>query len=262
MHPPTLTRTHPVDQQTITRLNALNRHFYEITGNEFDATRRQAWQGWEALLPYIPAGRISVLDVGCGNGRFALFLSEKRQESVVYHGIDNNPTLLQAARQMLTDDPIVQSTLTQQDVIQDPPRQGSYDAIALFGVLHHVPGWDHRRDFMRILAERVRVGGVLLIAAWRFYEYDRFKKRLVAPDAEEVIALTGEPLTLEKHDYLLDWRRGERALRYCHYVDDDEHGALVAATGLTEIHTFRADGKDGRMNRYSVLRRDAATPEA
>ncbi len=45
------------------------------------------------------------------------------------------------------------------------------------------------------------------------------------------------------------WRRETPALRYCHYVDDAEHSALVAATGLTEVVTFRADGETGDMNR-------------
>ena len=60
-------------------------------------------------------------------------------------------------------------------------------------------------------------------------------------------------LQVEPHDYLLDWRRGEHALRYCHYVDDAEHAALIAATGLTEITTYRADGRTNDMNRYSAL---------
>lgn len=87
---------------------------------------------------------------------------------------------------------------------------------------------------------------MLCFAAWRFYEYERFRERLVDWD---------EGIAVEKHDYLLDWRRGERALRYCHYVDDSEHAELIAATGLTEIATYRADGSNNTMNNYSVLRK-------
>ena len=52
---------------------------------------------------------------------------------------------------------------------------------------------------------------------------------------------------------LLDWRRGDPALRYCHYVDDTEHADLVAATGLRELESYRADGDSGDVNRYSIL---------
>ncbi|MEO0562469.1 MAG: hypothetical protein AAF125_10160, partial [Chloroflexota bacterium] len=62
-------------------------------------------------------------------------------------------------------------------------------------------------------------------------------------------------LDREPGDYLLDWRRGTVARRYCHHVDDAEHDALVHTTGLEEVARFRADGADGRTNQYSVLRR-------
>jgi hypothetical protein len=100
---------------------------------------------------------------------------------------------------------------------------------------------------MRTLAERVAPGGLFAFAAWRFYEFSRFKDRIVPwPDNYQV----------ESHDYLLDWRRDVQAIRYCHYVDDTEHAALIAATGLTEITSYRADGRSGNINRYSILRRE------
>ena len=89
-------------------------------------------------------------------------------------------------------------------------------------------------------------------AAWRFAEYERFTKRFTDPPAP----LADLALALEPNDYILDWRRGERALRYCHYVDDAEHDALVEATRLKELERYRADGSDGRMNCYSILLRD------
>ncbi|MBC8100170.1 MAG: class I SAM-dependent methyltransferase, partial [Armatimonadetes bacterium] len=56
-------------------------------------------------------------------------------------------------------------------------------------------------------------------------------------------------------DYLLDWRRGERALRYCHHVDDAELGALVAASGLSVVASYYADGESSTLNAYRVLYR-------
>ncbi|NWF71085.1 MAG: hypothetical protein HXY40_18535 [Chloroflexi bacterium] len=129
--------------------------------------------------------------------------------------------------------------------MENPPDAGVYDVVALFGVLHHVPGAAQRAGLLRALARRVAAGGLFVFACWRFYEYERFRARIVAWPAE---------YRVEKHDYLLDWRRGERALRYCHYVDDEEHAALVAASGLREIAHYRADGEGGQANLYSVLR--------
>jgi tRNA (uracil-5-)-methyltransferase TRM9 len=234
-----------MNDATVKRLNQINREFYQITAASFDESRGESWPGWDVLLPYLNTP-LSVLDVGCGNGRFGLFLAEKLDKPPIYHGIDNNPALLDRARAALSH---LDARLENRDVITDPPNEGAYDLVALFGVLHHVPGREQRRALMQTLAQRVAPGGYLAWAAWCFYEYERFRARIVPwPDDLEV----------EPHDYLLDWRRGERALRYCHYVDEAEHAALVAATGLTEITTYRADGRTNDINRYSLLRREPA----
>jgi SAM-dependent methyltransferase len=223
---------------TIHRLNAINREFYRVTADSFDQTRGQAWPGWNRLLPHLK-NPLSVLDVGCGNGRFGLFLMEHLGTGVHYHGIDSSPALLQRARAALPD-----AILEERDIVENPPEHGSYDLVALFGVIHHIPGAAQRQNFMRILAERVKPGGILAFACWCFYEYERFRERIIPWPAD---------ITVEQHDYLLDWRRGGVALRYCHYVDDTEQAALVAATGLVAVESYRADGFNGAVNHYSLL---------
>jgi SAM-dependent methyltransferase len=228
-----------MDPATIQRLNAINREFYRTTAQAFDQTRGKAWPGWENLLPYLDSP-LRVLDVGCGNGRLGLFLRDHVAD-LRYHGLDNNPALLAKARESLPD-----ATFEAHDIVETPPEDGEYDLVALFGVMHHIPGAAQRRDLLARLAQRLAPGGLLAFACWRFYEFERFRQRIV-PWSEDI-----RP---EAHDYLLDWRRGQIALRYCHYVDDTEHTALVAVTGLREIETYRADGFSGTVNRYSLLRR-------
>jgi len=239
-----------MDRHTIARLNAINRRFYAITAQDFDASRGGAWAGWEQLLPHIRDTRGAlprrVLDVGCGNGRFGRFLAEHAEAPLVYHGIDSNSTLLQHAEDALATRADIKATFDEGDVVTEPPDAGTYDLVALFGVIHHIPGTIQRETFMRTLAQRVAPGGFLVFTAWRFYEYERFRARLI-PWPEDI--------TVERHDYLLDWQRGETALRYCHYVDDTEHARLIEATGLESMVDYRADGRTGDMNRYSALKR-------
>jgi 2-polyprenyl-3-methyl-5-hydroxy-6-metoxy-1,4-benzoquinol methylase len=234
-----------MNEATIKRLNQINREFYRITAESFDESRDQPWTGWKILLPYLKPP-LTVLDVGCGNGRFGVFLAQKLGTDLVYRGMDSSPTLLERARVALSG---LEAHLELRDVIENPPDGGEYDLVALFGVLHHVPGNSQRQEFMRTLAQRVAPGGYLAFATWRFYDYERFRQRIVP---------WPEGLDAEPGDYLLDWRRGVHALRYCHYVDDAEHKSLIAATGLTELTTYRADGRTNDLNRYSLLRRDSA----
>jgi SAM-dependent methyltransferase len=188
---------------------------------------------------------MSILDVGCGNGRFGQFAIRQAGPSVDYFGIDSNARLLEHARAALTGSNI---HLEQRDIIDPPltltPDAGPFDLIVLFGVIHHVPGFSQRQDFLHSLATLLAPSGLLAFAAWRFYEYPRFRDRLIPwPEDYEV----------EKNDYLLDWQRGARAIRYCHYVDDAEHEQLITATGLTVVEDYRADGESGDANRHTIL---------
>lgn len=264
-----------MNEATRNRLLKLNQDFYRAVGDDFDQTRGAPWPGWERVWGTVSEARggsrrcghrtaptaLSVLDVGCGNGRFGVFLAERVAKtghalSLHYHGLDTDAGLLARAREALTPGPSPSSgrtnllvELEERDAITYPPDSGAYDLVVLFGVLHHVPGSETRQALLRALADRVAPGGLLAFACWRFLEYRRFRDRIVPwPDD-----LAG---AVQASDHLLDWRGGEAsALRYCHYVDETEHAALVSATGLTEIDTYRADGRSGDMNRYSILRK-------
>lgn len=233
-----------MDEQIRQRLNDINRTFYHVTAEEFDQTRGQAWRGWDMLLPHLNQPK-SVLDVGCGNGRFGVYMAGKTD---FYHGIDNNPTLLQIAGQAL-EGRIPKIRLENADLLTPITLSPPYSLVVVFGVLHHIPGYLARQAFIRAMAEQVAPGGVLAFACWRFYEFERFRERIV-PWSDELAD------KVERHDYLLDWRRGEVALRYCHYVDDDEQAGFVRASGLREVATYRADGSTGMVNCYSILRNE------
>ena len=233
-----------VDDATFRYLNDLNRRFYETVAIDFDATRQQAWAGWERLLPYLHAP-LSILDIGCGNGRFGAFLAERiGKDRLRYVGLDSSAALLERASAALAG---VDSRLEQRDILDLPPDAalGQFGLVAFFGVLHHIPGADRRLALLRALAGRVAPGGWLVWTEWRFLENPRLVERIVP---------WSEGAQVEAGDYLLDWRKGRQAeldpaLRYCHAVDDAEHRRLVAATGLDVVAEYRADA----ANLYTVL---------
>ncbi len=197
------------------------------------------------MLPYLPSRPLKALDVGCGNGRFALFLSEHRQ--VHYTGIDNNPYLLKRAETLLKEQSI-DPVLIQADVLQDSVAvQPPYDLITAFGLMHHIPGFDQRKNLIQRLAGWLSPDGVMAVTFWAFYEQERFRQRIVAWDDPRVPA-PYRHLSVEKHDYLLEWRRDTPALRYCHYVDAEEQAKLTESFKI--LASYDADGS----NRYVLLR--------
>jgi len=57
----------------------------------------------------------------------------------------------------------------------------------------------------------------------------------------------------EPGDYLLNWKRESRGLRYCHLVDEAEMEQLAAESGLAVRETFRAGGREGNLSLSAVL---------
>jgi hypothetical protein len=49
-------------------------------------------------------------------------------------------------------------------------------------------------------------------------------------------------------DYLLDWRRGGRGLRYVHHFNEDELAELATAAICQVTATHYAGGRSGRLN--------------
>lgn len=73
----------------------LNRDFYLKTQSYFNISSQSPWPGWQKLLPYLQGDSLKVLDLGCGNGRFGIWLSKHRR--VDYTGLDDNQYLLDHA---------------------------------------------------------------------------------------------------------------------------------------------------------------------
>lgn len=261
-----------MDPATRRQLLAINRAFYEAHAAAFDRSRgARPWPGWQRLLPLLPAGPPhrdgrrplgAVLDVGCGNARFACFL-EQAGFAFRYTGVDASPALLAAARRQLPDALADTAELVEHDFLASgapgealPP--GPFELVVLMGVLHHVPGADWRLALLRAAAARLAVPGLLVLAAWQFEDDPREQRKRVdwsrAAEAHGAAAI--DPGALEPGDALL--RFGDDPMappRYCHSVRDDEFEGWPDALELAVVGDFRADGARGIANRYAVLRR-------
>ncbi len=100
-------------------------------------------------------------------------------------------------------------------------------------------------DLARLLAP----GGVLALSTWQFLSSKRLADKQV-----DWAQIGVDPADLEAGDALLPWNQGAHALRYVHQLDLEEVQALALGAGLRLIDIFRAEGKEGNLNLYALLR--------
>ncbi len=245
-----------MNQLTIQKLNLLNAEFYNKTAAHFDETRQHPWKGWQKLIPYLDKllDPVKVLDIGCGNGRFGEFLLQNITQHIDYEGIDSNDMLIQRAQEKLT--PFgAQITLKRQDILNTLINQSNYfnsqkqyDLIVLFGVLHHIPSHKLRTKLLQYCAHLLTEDGLLIVSTWQFDRDHQLMKRQIDPERLGI-----SKKDREENDYLLDWQRGEQAVRYCHLVSEQEMTSLFKSTDLKLIDSFEADGKQKNLNRYYLF---------
>lgn len=230
-----------MEETTARKLVELNLVFYERLAAPFAASRLGFHPGFERLLAYVsPSAR--VLDVGCGNGRFARFLME-RVGPIDYTGVDFSEPLLEATVGL--PGLFLRRDLTRPACLSG---LGEFQIIVCLSTLQHIPGQANRKRLLREMSECLSTGGHILMCNWQFLDSPR-QRRKVRPWVEASI----EPEQVEPGDYLLSWERGGTGLRYVAHIDYPATVELCEAAGLQVIHSYRSDGREGDLNLYAVL---------
>ena len=250
-----------MDPTTQAALRRINRDFYSRHAADFDRTRHPGgWPGWQRVVETASrtADRpLRVLDLGCGNGRFALFLDRnpglRRGRPLSYTGIDQSRELVEAAVSGAGGLDHIRFLID--DIENCVLDEATHDLVTLFGVLHHLPGFDSRRRTLEHAASAVAPGGLLALTCWQFADDPGFERRRLDWASEADV----DPAELEPGDHLLRWGPGDSdARRYCHHTGAPELDRLVANLPLAEVARYRSDGPGGRQNLYWLGARDGA----
>lgn len=156
------------DVQVAAAMQSLYDHYFAC--HDYESRYPQPNQSTLQFLMTHGAGRTtSILDFGCGNGRYAMALL--RETSASLTGCDISQAALVEFHHQIELAGLQQRTLLVHGDSSALAGSGPFDLILmLFGVLSHVGGRQARIDTLRHLRAIVKPGGLLLLTVpniWR-----------------------------------------------------------------------------------------------
>jgi SAM-dependent methyltransferase len=238
--------------ETVARLLALNRQFYQTFSLQFSATRQRIQPGVRRIIHGL-SDKNSILDLGCGNGGVARELLKQGYQGS-YVGLDSSRELLDQAQRIAPGSEYFLflhadlSTSGWPDLVTNlgsTTIEFQPDIVLAFAVLHHLPGEDLRLQVLDQVLRLLAPGGRFVFSVWHFLNSARWRNR-IQPWESVGIA----PDEVDPEDYLLDWRSGGFGLRYVHHFSEEELGNLAADSGFSVTETFYSDGEAGRLGLY------------
>ena len=228
----------------------LNHRFYAEYGRDFSATRGRVQTGVMRVIESL-RGDESILDLGCGNGELARTLSRSGHHGS-FLGLDFSLPLLDEAERDAFASPVqfMQADLTSSDWEHVIARNDMIDIVFAFAVLHHIPSIELRLQIIKKIHALLEPDGMFIHSNWQFLNSPRLKARI-----QPWGSIGLKETDVDSNDYLLDWKRGGKGLRYVHHFDEAELAELAKATKFEIIETFYSDGENKRLSIYQVLKK-------
>jgi tRNA (uracil-5-)-methyltransferase TRM9 len=247
-----------VQPEIIHRLLEINARFYQEYAAPFSATRQRLQPGVQRVLSRILPDA-AILDLGCGNGEFWRCLSQSGFGGS-YTGLDFSPQLLEIAREnsrkaTQTSNPA--PVFQQADIATTswagnlPGGISSFTLILAFAVLHHIPSVMLRKKVIQDVRRLLDPHGQFIHSEWQFLNSSRLCERIQPWSAAGLCESD-----VEEGDFLLDWRREGRGLRYVHLFTPAELESLAQECGFNIWEQFSSDGEGGRLGLYQTWEPD------
>lgn len=151
-----------MNEQDEARLKPIKESFNTIA-EEFSHTREHPWPEFGIFKHCIP-DHVSILDVGCGNGRFLQYLLDQKK-IVDYTGLDFSKKLIGIARKRFPLGEFVEQSMTDFDL------EKRFDRIVAIASFHHVPTKRLRAKTLEHIRKHLKDDGLFIISVWNLWRW-------------------------------------------------------------------------------------------
>jgi ubiquinone/menaquinone biosynthesis C-methylase UbiE len=218
---------------------------YNRIARHFSATRVRVWPEFEYLKTFLGDDQ-TILDWGCGSGRFILGLQDKK--NIKYFGIDQSDELIKIARETYATEVKAgwakfYSTTLQAQKFPD----NFFDLEFLISSFFHLPDENTRLSTLQELYRVIKPDGKIVILVWNLGS-DWAKEKL-KKDWKKI----GE------NDFIVPWKNQQGEViseRYYHHFTSEELSGLLIKAGFKNVKIKYSDAtwsddKGGR-NMFAV----------
>lgn len=236
------------------QINKINHIFYQTYASSFSQTRQYPWPGWQPVIHQLDRSiSHTILDLGCGNGRFLYYLLSQQILLSTYVGIDQSEAMLKQIREQYFE--MKQISFRQVNLLTDEwvasffQERRRFDLIVIFGVMHHLASIDQRLSLLLKAEKLLSDHGLLAVSFWQFNRDPRFEKMNVLAHKN-----AQNKLDLNRNDYLLSWQGRFQTPRFAHFFTHVEIETLTKALPMNRLLSWCADGKH-MTNHYELYQK-------
>lgn len=220
-----------MNKEIESKLLKLVKDNYQEIADNFNITRqKEIWPEMRRLAENIQ-DRETILDVGCGNGRF---LEAIKSKQVNYLGVDNSSAMIELAKRNYPGQRFLIADILQLDTFPE----NNFSKVFCLAVLQHLPGRDLRLQALAQLAGKLKPGGELIISVWNLWRQPKYRALLFKNFGLKILHRN----ELGFNDLVFPWKNSTGEVisqRYYHAFTKKELKRLVRLAGLTTQRLVR-----------------------